>query len=1189
MANNCFDTRLLSYNGTSQPQRALDALLAKAAKVDERETDDLILFTKRYGAYLNYYDLTNAVTDDWQGLMGNDVAVVIASVSDWNTKDYSTFIKHLYTNIINAGNDADAKTNFKLLLNFVFSVASELDTAYRQLTSDIDYYTFLSVSITSKVAAPLSILDQYYKIFINPPLPLNPLIDNTERPTDPTMPVGQVVQSQDFDITTLSAPFKITPPVTAYPITLTGVVHDDINLVLTHNLFTGALQSFTDAIINIVSRSPDYLAQTLSNYPSHTPHYALYLTFLKLFSFAQNHLNNYTKKHLDFYYKDVLRLSNNPAVADYVHLVFELQKNINQHLLPKSTSFKAGKDANSNDLFYALTDNLVVQTAKVQALKSIYLDKDNTPFTLFASPISNSDDGQGAKLLSADKSWFTFRSPKNKVRASIGFAIASNVLYMNEGNREVTLVFTCDSLGTLTNGDLSNIFNIQLTGKKSWYTVANYKPNIISATSFSLDFSIEGDAPAIVPYSAKIHGGNFMQQLPMVQALLTDYVSYQGIKIPIITSVNITVQVTSVKNLLLQNDDGKINPAKPFKPFGDFPEAGAAFIIGSKEIFQKSLTALTINYEWQTQPLYDVTVDISSLAKGNWPLIAGNASVDISPSLSPGIPITAVNTVVQSPVDFTANADYTVTSVDGFIKLGLTIGNYSLDSYLQSITPPSVSVDYNDSTDKNKVTGYTVNKGSTPPPPHPVLTSIDVDYTAVDNITFSTSNFAARANFFYHLEPFGFREMHPSLTDDKLNLLPVFNLDDYDKANHDGGELWIGLSNALADETFSILFQVSDGSANPLKNMTTVVWYYLNANTWLPFAKPNIADQTNNLTRSGLVVVTVPPGATTNNTRADNGLLWIKAVVQKDPDGVCNLIDVDANAAKAQFVQDIPNNIVFTKTLLPNIISKPSAADAALKSTKQPYQSFDGRISETDPQFYLRVSERLRHKHRAITPWDYERLTLQYFPQIFKAKCISHTGFVTDEKTGDPKYAEMLPGHVMVITIPDLTGMTNANLLRPYTSIGLLTEIQDYLQTLTSPFVQLKACNPQFEEVQFDFQVTFRDGYDPDYYTNQLSLDIEQFLTPWAYGNPQAIQFGNTIEKSVVLNYVEERPYVDFVTCFVMNQIILREGSVIKQSLPNVEEAVASTARSILVSYYNADATIKRHNIITPAKCDCNG
>ncbi|MDB5137810.1 MAG: Baseplate J-like protein, partial [Mucilaginibacter sp.] len=961
MANNCFDTRLLSYSGTSQPQRALDALLAHAAEVDERKVEDLILFTKKYGAYLNYYDLTNAISGDWQGLMSNDVAVVISWVADWDTKDYAPFIKNLNDRITSDTVDADKKDDFKIVFDFVFSVASAIDQAYKQLSDDIDYYTFLSVSVSSKLAGPLSVLFQYYNLFKT-----NSLIDDTSALTDPLIPVDTIVLSQNFDITALSAPFNITPPVTAYPITLSGVVQDDINHILTHNLFTGALQSFTDAIINIVSRTPGYLAQTLSNYPTHAPHYALYLTFLKLFSFAQKHLNHYTKKHLDFYYKSVLQLKNNAAVADYVHLVFELQKNINQYLLPKGTSFKAGKDANNNDLYYSLTDDTVVQTAQVQALRSIYLNKDISAGTLFAYLITNSEDGQGGKLLSADNSWFPFGSPQNmQPTAAIGFAISSNALYLNEGTRTIVLLFTCDSLAGIANADLSELFSVQLTGKKNWYTVSKYTPNVTSATTFSLSFTIDGDAPAIIPYSSKIHGGNFTQLLPMVQLILTGYASYQKIKIPQITKVTISVSVDKVKNLSLQNDDGKINTAKPFKPFGDFPEDNASFIIGSKEIFQKKLTNLSVNFDWQQGPLAGTNVSLFALGKGNWsPVGSGSAALDAS-----GIVTTDFTNTARSPMDFTPNGDYTVTSIDGFIKLGIAGTAYNLSTFVNNLPKPSVTVIY-DTAKPTQIDSYNVVPGTVKPAPAPIAKAMYVTYSAEDTITFSEttlSTFNLRSNFYYHIEPFGYREMHPfinQISHDGLALLPVFNLDDgkpnlaNNNISHNGGELWIGLSNANADETFSLLFQVSDGSANPLKNMTKVDWYYLNDNNWLQFNNQSVTDQTNNLTTSGLVIVNVPSDATLDNTRADNGLLWIKAVVQRDTDAICNLIAVDTNAAKAQFVQNIVNNIEFTKALLPNTISKPAVADAALKKTQQPYPSFDGRVKETDSQFYLRVSER---------------------------------------------------------------------------------------------------------------------------------------------------------------------------------------------------------------------------------------
>lgn len=1185
MANTCLDTNLAKHSGTSQAQRALEALQAKYAQVDERSAADLVLFAKKYGFYLNYYDLTNSIKGDWQPLMQKDAAVSIAYIADWHTKDYNTFIDYLHTKIKAAATDAEAQQYFKYFFDFIYSLAKDVDACLIQLTDDIAFKTYLSVAIKSNLALPLSLLHQYNVTFTPA------LVDNSFTFTDDKMPVDKVTLSQHFNINSLSAAWAVTPPATAPAISLTGATaREKINQVITHNLFTGVLQAFVNGVVNIVSQAPAYLDKVMKHYALHMPHYAMYLTFLRLFHNAQVQLNGYTKRHLDFYYKKVLHLTNNVAEPDSVHLSFELQKNTDAHILRKGTALKAGKDDKNNDLFYALDKDVVLHQASVQALKSLYLTKDNGD-TLYASPTANSEDGKGAKLLSADSSWLAFGDINKISQAAIGFALASNVLYLNEGERTVKITVECNSTAGLTAAAFEGNFLVQLTGKKGLFSPVDFDAakgkllcTINSATSFSLSFIVAGNAPAVVPYSPKLHGGNFTFALPMAQLTLTGYAGYAAIKDIAINSIRIDVSVDEVKDLSLQNDDGKINPAKPFKPFGEFPENGASFIIGSKEVFQKPLDSLVLNTTWQNPPA--AGANVSALTAGKWPwpfyTVPSVNAATLSIGALAGIPV--------APADFTPNEEYKVTSVDGFINMQLISSDYNIAKYLSkvqtSLSAATVSAVYDDSTKK---TTYSV--GTPPvvsPPPTPVMKSITVSYSAHEFILFnetSVASFNKRTNLFYHLEPFGFREMHPFITGDALSLAPVFNLDD-GNAKGDGGELWIGLNNAKADETYSILLQVADGTANPLENMTQVNWYYLAADNWKKFDNLSVTDDTNNLTRSGIVVVKVPAEATIVNSRADNGLLWIKLVVNNHTDAICRLIAVTANAAKATFVQDAAKNIYYTKQLAASTISKFAVPDAAVKKVQQPYASFNGRIKETDSEFYVRASERLRHKNRAVTTWDYERLVLQNYPQIHKVKCINHTGLVTKEGSTDQKYIETLPGHVTVVTIPALINQVNTNLLRPYTSIGLLTEVQQYLAKLTSPFVKLHVINPQFEEVQFDFSVTFRGTLDPTVFRQQLNDDIEQFLTPWAFNTAKDIEFGGKIEKSVVLNFIEERYYVDFVTCFKMNHIISRTGSIITKALYNVEEAVASTVRSILVSYYNEE-TKQKHIISSPANCDC--
>ncbi len=172
-----------------------------------------------------------------------------------------------------------------------------------------------------------------------------------------------------------------------------------------------------------------------------------------------------------------------------------------------------------------------------------------------------------------------------------------------------------------------------------------------------------------------------------------------------------------------------------------------------------------------------------------------------------------------------------------------------------------------------------------------------------------------------------------------------------------------------------------------------------------------------------------------------------------------------------------------------------------------------------------------------------------------------------------------------LISIPDISQNTHANHLRPYTPIGLLSNMDAYLHTLISPFVKLHVKNPQFEEVQLEFEVTFYDGFDVGYYTQLLNTEIEQYLCPWAFNKDLDIPFGASIVKSVLLNFVEERPYVDYLSCFRMHHL-LRDGETVVFRKADVEVAVASTSRSILVSYYN-EATDQRHLITSPATCTC--
>ncbi len=214
--------------------------------------------------------------------------------------------------------------------------------------------------------------------------------------------------------------------------------------------------------------------------------------------------------------------------------------------------------------------------------------------------------------------------------------------------------------------------------------------------------------------------------------------------------------------------------------------------------------------------------------------------------------------------------------------------------------------------------------------------------------------------------------------------------------------------------------------------------------------------------------------------------------------------------------------------------------------------------------------------------WDYERMVLEAYPSIYKVKCINHTQVL--EKTSGTQTIyidnEQKPGYVLLVPIPDLQNKNAFDPLRPYTSLGLMAEIKQYLYNYTSAHVNLDVRNPRFEEIQLEFKVKYLTA-DNEFYTKQLKEEIEQFLSPWAFDPETDIEFGGKISKSVLINFIEERSYVDFISCVNMYQIVEGSKSV------NVEEAVATSSRTVFVSV-KSDDPVNAHKIsFITDQCEC--
>ena len=1243
----------LSRSGTSQQQRQRQALAKDYVHVDERTPADLLIFARRLAGQLKFYDLENKLNGDWSGFFTNDVSFLIAILANNDTKVFKEkwdgLVKQLKQELddlfiqVDGGGDLLAAVKndlpsfiptYKVLHDFLWSMASQLDNQTERLPGEAGLKDFAKATIRKDCSPAFKKLLGLYKAGINQGGTAYFLIDEALR-----QPFGVVADLRQYftqDILTFGLSPEWLPTTKEWqdyfdndiqatdysaafgqnvPAALQRPEHVGQYLLPSLLPMESVFETLVNVFEKITAEAPVYLERTLEEWPNHEPHIALYLAFVKLFRFAQDHINGLKERHLDYYFKDVLRLKEKPAQPDEAHLILTLAKHVGDHLLAQGTAFKAGKDSEKKEVSYEAVGNTELNKAEVVHLQAIYHSAVDGKF--YTAPIANSLDGLGEALTAENAQWKPFGPVTQFLNESgkpvapteddlakevfdktakpnyIGFAVASPNLFLKEGTRTVTLEFSLKTTPAGFNGKSWNkgLFTLHLTGEKGWVETQPNENPIITGGKLKIKCQLGSEVPSILPYNAKTHGGNFNTQLPLLLVRIGENATgnspYTDLRKLKITGVTTTVDVTGVKDLLLQNELGRLDSAKPFQPFGGTPKTNDAFLIGSKEVFQKKLTGnLNLSFEWdggQSNGLVYKTGSAVNCTVLNLVAAPKSSSFTLfnSSLTAQSIAFAASNFGKNnfSGFDFSENQAFTVNDKKGFIKIKLN-GNFGHSVYTRHFPLAMVEISKKTTdrdlagleSDTNFIVNATNKTLKLPDPPYtPNAKSFSLNYQAASTFDLNTANeqtFNNREEQFFHLHPFGQREVHPYLEGSSdVALLP--------QIGHEG-LLFIGLANIKPRQTVSVLFQVAEGSANPLKKRQTVEWHYLYGDHWHvfdPADEANVTDGTSDLLQSGIVTFQLPRRIDSENTWLEKGYTWIRGGVKLAVDGgtkvlsdaVCNLVSVKAQAAKIRFKDNGNAPGFLDEPLAAGTVSKLVRSESSIKKIEQPFTAFGNRPKESPEQFYQRISERLRHKDRAITIWDYEHLVLEAFPHIYKAKCLNHTRLMPKSKDSDVQVDnEFAPGYVLVVTLPDLKNRNAVNPLLPFTSLGTLEQIKAFLAKRISPHVQLDVVNPRFEQVQMEFQVAYHEGFPASIYDRILAADITRFLSPWAYEMDagQSLDFGGGLHKSVVLDFVEEREYVDFVVQFKMH---LRGLDGTDQE--DIEAAVATTARSVLVSH----------------------
>lgn len=915
------------------------------------------------------------------------------------------------------------------------------------------------------------------------------------------------------------------------------------------------------------------------------PHQALFLAFRKMYEEGPKRLiNQITGRHLDFYYKDILRLTKKPAQPDHAHVVLELKKNSSPILVKPKHELTAGKDASGKELIYKPVLETIINSSKVEKIQSLYYNKEGAGGIHYAS-VANSADGIGGKIQNAALGWYGF-GHRNLPPAETGFAFGSPVLLMKEGTRKVIISLSLNTAdeAILSEAALKGLFEAYITGEKSWagpYTVA---ATWNKSDTLQLEFTIPSQEKSIIGYSPAIHGYRYSTSFPVVQILLKpntgkQAVGYNELKELDLLKAEISVEVSGAIANGIENDLGKLDPKKAFSPFGQQPAKGAKFHVDFPEALSKNLTELSLSLSWKNPPAnfsthyqaYGISVSNDSFTSSvSFGYGENKQYSESSVELFDSTNATRTRTLVFSP----ANPGGSAAASHGKQMMAFKMAGTVWSKYLQFeliAKKPYLQLFplFLTNTPEGRIS-FTLNKGfyhseylrksvenvvnfvtgaGDPPDPYvalnepytPVIQQMQLSYKATTGPVAVSSptaeDFADDQLQFFQLAYSGQMREHAFqrkqfsfLSSSAVSLF-------YNYVNE--GEMMIGLSGLMAGESVSILFQVAEGSEDPDLPAGELSWSILTDNYWKPMRQSEVVlDTTRGLLSSGIIQFVIPTDATSQNTLLEPGLIWIKAGLTKNVMASCRIIDIHSNAVEVVF-SDQGNDPSHLSSALPaGSIAKFRLGEASVKTILQPYASFGGSREEADPAFYTRVSERLRHKNRSITSWDYERIILEAFPEIHKVKCIPHSRYFEESK----KYCWLAPGYVIIVTVPDLRNKNAVNPLQPRVNRDTLNRIEALLNNKSGMQVKVKVKNPRYQQVRVECKVKLRVGYEFNFYSEFIGQRLIEFLSPWAFGGTKEISFGGKLYKSVLLNFVEELDCVDYIEDFFLYSISDQSG-----------------------------------------------
>lgn len=832
--------------------------------------------------------------------------------------------------------------------------------------------------------------------------------------------------------------------------------------------------------------------------PAGAPDRELLSALAAEYAALDEHLETLPERLRRSWLEEVLGIERLPAVPDRVVAHATVDPKAAPAVVPRGTRLRGGKDAYGNERRYVTLDALTAHGAALTGVRSFVPDPTGGPVRAHGVaaaappfPLSPPDGDDGTHRL----------------------RIHSPALAFTGGDLTAQLAFTGAS-------GVGGLAGLVWRWSRADGTTSTTTGGAVSGPTVTVTLTDGCGAPA--------------GEVPWIEGVLSSAAA-----VPVgLSFTGVTVRVTSrtayVPEAAFYND-GAVDVTKEFQPFGAVAKRGDAFFLRSDEAFGKALATVEVAVEIMQEggaplsssaggtgiPTYlaenlknQLLLMKTNLGSGysavesQWTNLFTSVSTTTTPSVvwqrredGAWKPLGAASSsfgTLSATMSGSAVASETF-SVAGqaghYVRAFLAQGDFGWTDYQQKVADFATRA----------VAGTTPKPTMPAVPVPPIASGITVRYTTspVEAALVEASS--------------GWRRQRR--VGGSAERFTPFRLVVSDAGAPGMVAIGLELPGGALGSTISLYLDVESASPCGSAEPVAATWQFWDGGAWSALA---VADASHQLREAGLLRFVAPRSWAVgcDDLSADTGR-WVRLVTDQ-PARLGELRDVVVDAVVAEFASasgDPGLDPSSADALPPGTIKGTLTPVAAVKKVTN-LASVRGRAPETDAAYLARASARVRHRDRAITPWDLEQQVALALPEVAAVLCLPHT-----DRDG-----LRAPGQVGLVVVPDRP-LDAA----PRPSVSLAGRVVDVVRPRAPLGARLHVMCPAYAPVTVVATIRLRPGVAALTGTEAVTTALELVLHPTG---TLPVRWGRTLYASTLVAFLERQPVVDVVTDFE-----LRDGS----------------------------------------------